>query len=55
MSGYHRLSEEEFDACCDAYRAMMRKHQHKTYDQRRDALNRFRAGQIFKPGKGGQQ
>lgn len=37
-------AEERFNAACERYRAMMRANEGKTFEERRDAINKFRAG-----------
>lgn len=44
MSDYHKLSDEEFAAACDAYRAMMRANEGKSHKEQLEAINRFRCG-----------
>lgn len=36
--------EERFNAACERYRAMMRANEGKSFEERRDAINKFRAG-----------
>ena len=44
MSEYHKLSKEEFNYACEAYRAMMRANEDKPEKERIEAINRFRCG-----------
>lgn len=37
-------ADERFNAACERYRAMMRANEGKTFEERRDAINKFRAG-----------
>ena len=37
-------AEERFNAACERYRAMMRANEGKTFEERRDAINKLRAG-----------
>ena len=37
-------ADERFNAVCERYRAMMRTNEGKTFEERRDAINKFRAG-----------
>lgn len=39
-------NEERFNAACERYRAMMRANEGKSFEERRDAINNFRAGKI---------
>lgn len=39
-------NEERFNAACERYRAMMRANEGKSFEERRDATNNFRAGKI---------
>ena len=36
--------EESFNAACERYRAMMKANEDKSFEERRDAINKFRAG-----------
>lgn len=36
--------DERFNANCERYRAMMKANEGKTFEERRDAINKFRAG-----------
>ena len=38
--------EERFNAACERYRAMMRANEGKSFEERRDAINNFRAGRF---------
>lgn len=37
-------AEERFNADCERYRAMMKANEGKSFEERRDAINKFRAG-----------
>lgn len=37
-------TEECFNAACERYRAMMKANEGKSFEERRDAINKFRAG-----------
>jgi hypothetical protein len=36
--------DERFNANCERYRAMMKANEGKSFEERRDAINNFRAG-----------
>ena len=38
--------EERFNAACERYRAMMKANEGKSFEERRDAINNFRAGRF---------
>jgi hypothetical protein len=37
-------ADERFNANCERYRAMMKANEGKSFEERRDAINNFRAG-----------
>lgn len=37
-------ADERFNANCESYRAMMKANEGKSFEERRDAINNFRAG-----------
>jgi hypothetical protein len=37
-------ADERFNAICERYRAMMKANEGKSFEERRDAINNFRAG-----------
>ena len=39
-------TEERFNANCERYRAMMKANEGKSFEERRDAINNFRAGRF---------
>jgi hypothetical protein len=39
-------ADERFNAICDRYRAMMKANEGKSFEERRDAINNFRAGRF---------
>ena len=39
-------AEERFNAICERYRAMMKANEGKSFEERRDAINNFRAGRF---------
>ena len=39
-------AEERFNAACERYRAMMKANEGKSFEERRDAINNFRAGRF---------
>lgn len=39
-------ADERFNANCERYRAMMKANEGKSFEERRDAINNFRAGRF---------
>jgi hypothetical protein len=39
-------ADERFNAICERYRAMMKANEGKSFEERRDAINNFRAGRF---------
>jgi hypothetical protein len=39
-------ADERFSANCERYRAMMKANEGKSFEERRDAINNFRAGRF---------
>jgi hypothetical protein len=39
-------ADERFNANCELYRAMMKANEGKSFEERRDAINNFRAGRF---------
>ena len=39
-------ADERFNANCERYRAMMKGNEGKSFEERRDAINNFRAGRF---------
>lgn len=38
------ITGETFDEVCNRYRQMMKSNENKSWEERRDAINRFRCG-----------
>jgi hypothetical protein len=43
---YITNDEKRFNANCELYRAMMKANEGKSFEERRDAINNFRAGRF---------
>ena len=38
--------EDRFNAACERYRSMMKSNEGKSFEERREAINNFRAGRL---------